>query len=160
MSEPSKPDTIPSVDDVVLLPCPFCGCIDFVIESLPKIREKRRKRVMCKKCHACGPESWDESAWHSRKNAKEAWNVRLGRNTNIDIQAEAAKQLSLARCPCGEVPEELILREGESLKYAFAAGGCCDEWHIEFRTNYIPLESPQGKALAETAWNKAPRNSQ
>ena len=76
---------------IVLLPCPFCGCVDFVIESLPKIREKHRKRVMCNKRHACGPESWHESAWHSRENAKETWNIRLGRNTKINIRAEAER---------------------------------------------------------------------
>lgn len=64
--------------DEKLEPCPFCGGVELVFESLPKIRDKKRKRVMCKKCGACGPESWHESAWHSRENAKQAWGVRNG----------------------------------------------------------------------------------
>ena len=61
-------------------------------------------------------------------------------------------------CPCGRVPTELgIVDAGQGGKYAWAVGNCCGEWHIEFRTNYEPLDSPECMTRAIEAWNAAPR---
>lgn len=68
--------TTGDTSEMHLLPCPFCGCVDFAIESLVKINGKSRKRVMCKRCNACGPESWNDSAYYSMVNARKAWNFR------------------------------------------------------------------------------------
>ena len=63
-----------------------------------------------------------------------------------------------AACPCGEIPERLCIVE-QGGKYAMVCGNCCDDWHIEFRTNYHAFGSPELNALALAAWNKAPRAS-
>jgi len=46
---------------------------------------------------------------------------------------------------------------GQGAKYANAAGNCCGEWMIEFRTNYEPFHSDKCMELAIAAWNNAPR---
>ena len=64
----------------------------------------------------------------------------------------------LAACPCGKTPNELsIVDGGQGGKWAFVYGGCCGEWHIEFRTNYSDFGSQECKRLAREAWNAAPR---
>ena len=65
--------------------------------------------------------------------------------------------LKLARCPCGEVPERLLISEGADMKHAFASGYCCGDWHVEFRTEYKALDGPECAVLAAQAWNEAPR---
>ncbi len=60
-------------------------------------------------------------------------------------------------CPCGEIPDDIIIVEGSCSKWAFATGSCCGEWHIEFRTSYEELESVKCKEYATRAWNEAPR---
>lgn len=62
---------------------------------------------------------------------------------------------NLKKCPCGEVPERLVIVEGSTCKYAMVAGGCCNEWHIEFRTGYESGDKLM--ELATAAWNFAPR---
>jgi len=65
---------------------------------------------------------------------------------------------ALARCPCGQTPESLHLADaGQGGKYALVCGSCCDEWLIEFRTNYKPIDSGECLALATVAWNSASR---
>lgn len=64
----------------------------------------------------------------------------------------------LARCPCGQVPTRLSIAQGDTLKWAFTYGDCCGEWHVEFRTKYLELQSPQCMALAVAAWNTSPRS--
>ena len=60
-------------------------------------------------------------------------------------------------CPCGETPERVYSLKGDTSKYAYAAGSCCGEWHIEFRTNYTEAGSAECDALALEAWNAAKR---
>lgn len=61
-------------------------------------------------------------------------------------------------CPCGEIPKELSIAEnGQGIKYAECCGDCCGEWSIEFRTNYLDLNSRNLMKLAIKAWNNAPR---
>jgi hypothetical protein len=64
----------------------------------------------------------------------------------------------LAPCPCGEIPEKLIVDGPEIYKsLAMVSGYCCGKWHIEFRTYYAPLDSEKILRLAREAWNAAPR---
>jgi hypothetical protein len=59
-------------------------------------------------------------------------------------------------CPCGEIPKSLLLVDN-GVKWAYATGDCCNEWHVEFRTGYNKLESSECMALAVEAWNLATR---
>ncbi len=66
----------------------------------------------------------------------------------------------LAPCPCGQVPEKLIVEySGQGSKWAMVNGYCCGEWNIEFRTYYEPLDSEKIMRLAREAWNAAPRGN-
>ena len=66
----------------------------------------------------------------------------------------------IAPCPCGEIPEKLCVQEaGPSCRWAMVNGYCCGDWHIEFRTNYEPLDSEENKRMAREAWNAAPRGT-
>jgi hypothetical protein len=67
------------------------------------------------------------------------------------------KILKLARCPCGEVPERLLIVPIQSAKWAMVCGSCCGDWHVEFCTEYKALDSPECTVLAAQAWNDAPR---
>ena len=61
-------------------------------------------------------------------------------------------------CPCGAIPKELLLYDAnQGSKYAFVQGDCCGEWMIEFRSNYLDLESDECKELALLAWNGSSR---
>lgn len=63
-----------------------------------------------------------------------------------------------AACPCGNTPKELYVTDaGQGGKWAWVYGGCCGEWHIEFRAEYNDPESEKCKELALEAWNAAPR---
>lgn len=64
----------------------------------------------------------------------------------------------LKPCPCGQVPEKLAIGEaGQGSKWALAYGDCCNEWMIEFRTRYEPLDSEACMQFAIEAWNNSPR---
>lgn len=66
----------------------------------------------------------------------------------------------LAPCPCGGQVKSLHITDaGQGGKFAFVSGDCCDEWMIEFRTNYAALDSDACKKLAWAAWNNAPRKA-
>lgn len=66
--------------------------------------------------------------------------------------------VTLAPCPCGKIPSRLcIAPAGQGSKYALAAGHCCSEWLVEFRTNYAALDSDECMRLAMESWNRAPR---
>lgn len=66
----------------------------------------------------------------------------------------------LAQCPCGRIPDTLIITEsGQGAKYAHVYGNCCGEWTIEFRTYYQPLNSDKCMELSIYAWNNAPRGN-
>lgn len=62
----------------------------------------------------------------------------------------------LRPCPCGKVPTEIHINEGGSVKWAWASGNCCDEWHTEFRTFYT-VEPDELMGYAVAGWNAAPR---
>ena len=63
---------------------------------------------------------------------------------------------TLRQCPCGETPDAIgVLVAGQGGKYALAYPMCCNEWMIEFNTHY--KSGDELKALAEKAWNEAPR---
>ncbi len=61
----------------------------------------------------------------------------------------------LQPCPCGKTPTELHV-DSAGVKWAFASGNCCNEWHIEFRNQYAQ-EYEQIHKLANEAWNRTPR---
>ena len=68
----------------------------------------------------------------------------------------------LEPCPCGKIPEDLHIEEGETFKRRLISGTCCGEWMIETRVStMVPQE--QRKAVHETecikAWNTAPRST-
>ena len=67
--------------------------------------------------------------------------------------------LKIARCPCGEVPERLVIQPDGGGKWASASGDCCGYWSIEFRANYKAPDSPECIALAARAWHDAPRGT-
>ena len=72
MSEPNKPATVPSVDDVVLLPCPFCGGD---AKLFNKGDREDRYDVGCSTegCYVEGGAEW----WHGDINTLVAmWNTR------------------------------------------------------------------------------------
>lgn len=62
----------------------------------------------------------------------------------------------LLSCPCGQFPKELHI-SGEGSKWAFVSGDCCDEWFVEFRTQYHKHDSPECMKLAIIEWNRAQR---
>lgn len=63
----------------------------------------------------------------------------------------------LKKCPCGKTPEGLHIADGYTAKWAYVSGMCCNEWEIEFRTNYDALDSADCMESAITAWNGATR---
>jgi hypothetical protein len=64
----------------------------------------------------------------------------------------------LARCPCGQIPTDLIITNaGQGGKWGNVSGNCCGTWEIEFRTSYFLFDSVKCKHLAIEAWNDAPR---
>ena len=64
----------------------------------------------------------------------------------------------LKKCPCGKVPERLIITDaGQGGKWAYAYGDCCSTWEIEFRTGYYALDSDECMRAAIAFWNDAPR---
>ena len=65
------------------------------------------------------------------------------------------KQLN--KCPCGQVPNALLIDEGSTLKWAWAYGSCCNDWAVEFRTdNYTP-DSSESMENAIRVWSAANR---
>jgi len=65
---------------------------------------------------------------------------------------------NLKPCPCGETPKSLRIADNGS-KWAYVSGNCCDEWSIEFRTQYHRINTDECMALAVEAWNAAGRSS-
>ena len=66
--------------------------------------------------------------------------------------------IELKRCPCGSVPKQLDVTDaGQGGKWAWVSCGLCGEWSIEFRTQYLDLQSDECYKLAVQAWNEAPR---
>ena len=66
----------------------------------------------------------------------------------------------LKRCPCGEIPERLVLEDAnQGRKWAWASGSCCTGWYVEFCTGYHPIDSKECIDYATEAWNEAPRGA-
>lgn len=62
----------------------------------------------------------------------------------------------LAPCPCGKVPERLMIEMPQRAKYGLTMGDCCASWAVEFRNGYT--DDPNKTAdLARQAWQEAPR---
>ena len=64
--------------------------------------------------------------------------------------------MNLKPCPCGKIPNSLLIADNGA-KWAYVFGDCCNEWHIEFRTSYNPIDSDECMKLATEAWNLASR---
>ena len=62
----------------------------------------------------------------------------------------------LAKCPCGQRPTELCIN-GDREKWSHVSGNCCDEWSVEFRSEWYRNDDPELMELAIKAWNKAQR---
>ena len=63
---------------------------------------------------------------------------------------------TLRQCPCGETPGCISVQDaGQGGKYALAVPSCCGDWMVEFNTRY--KSAGELLALAEKAWNDAPR---
>jgi hypothetical protein len=60
-------------------------------------------------------------------------------------------------CPCGKIPDALIVEAGSTATYAMVSANCCNEWLVEFRTNFHPIDSEELHELALKAWNRAER---
>jgi hypothetical protein len=66
------------------------------------------------------------------------------------------KQIALNPCPCGKTPTKLCLCDaGQGGKWANVSGDCCNEWTLEFRTEYNALDSEKCIELATERWNEA-----
>lgn len=65
------------------------------------------------------------------------------------------KRLFVA-CPCGKIPEKLILEMNQESKVARAVGGCCGSWAIEFLRGF-ETEPEAILDKAHAAWDAAPR---
>ena len=73
-------------------------------------------------------------------------------------EASEHERLVIKPCPCGKTPEQLLIYDqGHGGKWGHVSGGCCGEWEIEFRANYLDYESDECMQLAIAAWNAAPR---
>ena len=64
----------------------------------------------------------------------------------------------IERCPCGQIPDHLIIAEGQCSKWAYVSGVCCGEWNVEFRTGYRALDDPKLMEEAIDEWNEAKRS--
>lgn len=68
----------------------------------------------------------------------------------------AAKERTYKPCPCGKVPEQLIIEIPQQGKLGRAVCGICGEWGVDFlRGMTQDPESILDKAQA--AWDAAPR---
>jgi hypothetical protein len=65
----------------------------------------------------------------------------------------------LKPCPCGRPLDALIIEPGQCSKYAYVYGNCCNEWMIEFRTEYKDINSKECLELGTKAWNRTPRGT-
>ncbi len=64
----------------------------------------------------------------------------------------------LKKCPCGEVPSELIIVDAmKGGKWAYVYGSCCSLWMIEFNTLYYDVISDRCMDFAIKNWNATER---
>ena len=71
-------------------------------------------------------------------------------------QPQPELKIDLEPCPCGKVPEGLMIEMQERGKYGRTMGDCCAEWAVEFRNGYTADQQETLKKAA-AAWNAAPR---
>lgn len=65
----------------------------------------------------------------------------------------------LRRCGCGQIPKSLhIVADHEQPKYAYVYGGCCGDWHVEFRAGHAYTDSELCMERAIAGWNMANRS--
>ena len=62
----------------------------------------------------------------------------------------------LKPCPCGQVPERLYILE-DKVKWNTVQAGCCGDWVLEFRANWLHHKDPECMELAIAEWNRAKR---
>ena len=69
------------------------------------------------------------------------------------------KEVSMAKylnpCPCGKTPTKLLIYNTDRVKWQLCAGDCCNDWWVEFRSDYA--EDQELYDLAYSAWNANPR---
>lgn len=117
MSEQNKPDTVPSVDDVVLLPCPFCGVSPLLEQSFDIDCESTTAWITCEGCDCkYGPlypdTKQDVIDW------MEGWNKRRSDGLRNWAKAELAKEWNEAAIrPTGQAVRayEAMLRQAKKL---------------------------------------------
>jgi hypothetical protein len=68
-----------------------------------------------------------------------------------------AKRIYVA-CPCGEVPEQLILEVNQESKVGRASCGACGTWGVDFLRG-VAREPEAILDKAQAAWDAAPRPS-
>lgn len=74
----------------------------------------------------------------------------------FDKPTADAKKIPLTACPCGQVPETLMVELAPRSKLGKVQGDCCGYWIIEFKAAFN--ETPQQVAIrAKTAWQAALR---
>ncbi len=66
----------------------------------------------------------------------------------------------LKKCPCGKFPQKLHTIQGETAKWGYASGDCCDDWNVEFRTVNYDFSSKESYKSAVGYWNNAPREGE
>jgi hypothetical protein len=68
---------------------------------------------------------------------------------------------SLKRCPCGEVPEELIIRDGDTHAFKRISGSCCARWTVELVVATVGAKATEEAVYksCKKAWNDAPRGT-
>jgi hypothetical protein len=71
-------------------------------------------------------------------------------------EAAAQKEVPFARCPCGQVPTDLIISVPRNQKYGTVQGNCCAVWAMEFKAGF-PKDEAELQLKAMDAWNDAPR---
>ncbi len=72
--------------------------------------------------------------------------------------AADAEKVPLTPCPCGAVPEGLLVELQPRSKYGRVQGDCCGDWMIEFKAAFN--EAPEQVALrAKAAWEAAQRSA-
>ena len=75
-------------------------------------------------------------------------------------EGQSSLTVGLAACPCGVVPTLLYIADtNHGGKWAEVYGNCCNEWKIEFRTEYNDIGSEKCMELAKEAWNDAHRSA-
>jgi hypothetical protein len=80
-----------------------------------------------------------------------------GNGAIVDLEDAVVPQPQpYARCPCGKVPDAIIVECQERAKWGRVMGNCCAEWSLEFKNNYMS-DPQETQRRASKAWNEAPR---